>query len=156
LFLSQNKINVQFPELDKTIIPWLGKTAKMMGLFMGEKLKQHPADLTRKQWLLLKILYDQDGQVQSDLALITDRDKGSLTRLINTLEKKSLVVRIPSPEDRRVNQVFLTEQGKTLLETTVPTIQKAIDEMENGISEAEKKLVIDTLRKVQHNIESVH
>ena len=141
-----------FPELDKSIVPWLGKTAKLMGLYMGEKLKQHPADLTRKQWLLLKILNDCDGQVQNDLAIITDRNKGSLARLISTMEKKNLVMRVPSAEDGRANQVFLTPLGKELLETTRPTIQEAIDELEDGISDADKQVVIEALRKVQRNI----
>ena len=45
-----------------------------------------------------------DGPLpQHDLAFLTDRDKTSLTRLLSTMEKKNLVARITSSEDKRVN-----------------------------------------------------
>ena len=44
--------------------------------------------------------------------IITGRNKGSLTRLINVMEKNGLVKRIASKEDSRKNLVFITENGK--------------------------------------------
>ncbi len=90
---------MSLPDIEKTILPWMGKTSKMMGIYFKEKLKQHHIDLTREQWILLKKLNDGDGQAQNDLAIITERNKASLTRLINTMERKNYVARIPDTKD---------------------------------------------------------
>ncbi len=138
------------------LIPWLGKTAKMVSFFIQEKFRQHDLDLTKEQMILLKMLHEKDGQIQNDLALITDRDKGSLARLINTMEKKNLVARIPLQEDKRVNQIFLTKQGRKTFASALPVIQEIFDELQNGLTGAEIASVIEVLEKVQKNVASGH
>ncbi|MCK5677150.1 MAG: MarR family transcriptional regulator, partial [Flavobacteriaceae bacterium] len=73
---------------ENTLLPSLGKTAKLSGFYFMDVLHENNIDLSKEQWLVLKMLHDVDGQVQNDLAFITDRSKTSLTRLINTIEKK--------------------------------------------------------------------
>ena len=86
-------------------------------------------ELTKEQFLVLKFLHDKDGRIQNDLAFITNRSKTSLTRLIHTLEKKGLVIRIISKNDKRANNVFLTEQGKRIFETSMPILNVIIDDL---------------------------
>ena len=68
-------------ELEDTMIPWIGRTGKMMGSFIAENFKKYHLNLTIEQWALLKRLYDKDGQMQNDLAVITQLNKASLIRL---------------------------------------------------------------------------
>ncbi len=138
------------------LIPWLGKTAKMVSFFIQEKFRQHELDLTKEQMVLLKMLHDKDGQMQNDLALITNRDKGSLARLINTMEKKNLVARIPLKDDKRVNQIFLTKQGRKIFAAALPVLQEIFDELQNGLTGAEIASVIEVLKKVQNNVAAGH
>lgn len=143
---------MQLPDFEKTLIPWIGKTAKMMGTYFAEKLRQHELDLTKEQMALLKKLHEGDGQMQNDLALITERDKASLARLVSTMEKKNLVARIPDAQDKRVNRIYLTRDGRRVFATALPIVGEIIDELQQGVSEQEIAAAIETLRKVQRNI----
>ncbi|MGB1317604.1 MAG: MarR family winged helix-turn-helix transcriptional regulator, partial [Flavobacteriales bacterium] len=87
-----------------------------------------------------------------DLAFLTDRDKTSLTRLLSTMEKKNLVARITSPEDKRVNMVHLTKNGEKVLNEVTPILLDVIMHMQNGISEEDQKTVIGVMKKIQENI----
>ena len=149
----KNKPDIQPPNIQDTIVPWISKTGKLIDLYMASKLQEHQINLTSKQWILLRILSLNDGSVQNDLALITDRDKASLTRLINTMEKKNLVARIPDVDDKRINHIFLTKKGRKDYESTLPTVIKALAEIQHGISKEEINSMVKILQKVQHNIE---
>ena len=92
----------------------------MIHFYLSDELKQYNFDLTRAQWVLLKRLHDEDGQMHNDLALITDRNKTSLTRLIHTMERKELVVRISDEQDKRINRIYLTAKGKSIYQQTKP------------------------------------
>lgn len=143
---------MNIPDINKSMFPWLGKTAKMMSSFMEDKFKQHQLNLTGKQWIVLKKLHEKDGVAQNDLALVTERNKASLARLINTMEKKNLVARIPCIVDKRVNKICLTKNGRNVFAATVDVVKEINEEMKAGISESEEASLIKILKKVQQNI----
>ncbi|NND05573.1 MAG: MarR family transcriptional regulator [Saprospiraceae bacterium] len=140
-------------ELSKTLIPWVGKAGKMIALFIGQKLTAHQIDLTSKQWVLLKIL-EEDGRPQNDLAIITDRNKASLVRLIDTMERKELIERIQDPSDRRVNKIHLTTHGREVYSTTLPTVFMAFEYLQQDIEKENIETVISAMKKVLENIEA--
>lgn len=145
---------MEYPQFDfkDTLIPSIGKTAKMMGIYLGRSLQQSQIDLTSKQWVLLKILHRQDGIPQNDLAVITERNKASLVRLIHNMERKGLVTRIQDPSDKRINRIFLTKRGKQIYQKTLPTIRSAFHEMQSGISRDEIDTVNSILDRILDNI----
>ncbi|MTI31373.1 MarR family winged helix-turn-helix transcriptional regulator [Xanthovirga aplysinae] len=143
-------------KFDYTLTPWIGKTAKMISLYFSDKLQSRGIDLTKTQCILLKILHDKDGVPQNELAFITERDKTSLTRLVNTMEKKNLLERVPSEEDKRVNLVYLTEEGRKIFERALPVIKEIVEELQKGISEEEVNYAIGIIKKVQNNIKINH
>lgn len=109
-------------------------------------------DLSMQQMIILKILHDQDGQPQQNLALVTERHKASLTRLLSTLEKKNMVTRIPDEVDKRINRIYLTERGKKQLEATFPVMAEVMSEIQQGLDDAEIQVTIQTLQKIQSNL----
>ncbi|WP_196888840.1 MarR family winged helix-turn-helix transcriptional regulator [Aureivirga sp. CE67] len=137
---------------EHTIIPWVGKTGKLLGCFINERFQAQEIPLTREQWVLLIKLSDFEGVPQHDLAFITERDKTSLTRLIQTMEKKGFVKRKPDPKDRRVNLVFMTEKGNEVYQKSLPVMETVIDLLQKNISEEEIVTTIKTLQKLQTNI----
>ena len=146
--MTQNDIK----EIEKTILPWLGKTGKMSHLFMADKLKQHGLNMSMEQAIILKILHDEDGRPQNDMAIVTNRHKATLTRVLDTMEKNHLVVRIPDQADKRVKRVYLTKHGRKRLEDMRPVIFEAAKEIQKGLSKTEIKTLISILKKVQGNI----
>lgn len=139
-------------DLENTLMPWLGKTTKMMDSFIQDLFSYYKIDLTKKQWIVLKRLSQQDGLPQQELALITGRDKASLARLINTMEKKGLVARIPSKEDRRVNYIYMTKRGENIFEQTKPIIKEVLDNLQESIPYTKISETIEVIKTVQSNI----
>jgi DNA-binding MarR family transcriptional regulator len=153
--MSYNHLQTDTVELSNTLIPCLGRTAKLMTIYMQQKFMRFNVDLTPKQWIVLRHLIEEDGLEQKHLAMITERDKTSLTRLISTLEKKGLVRREVSVTDKRVNHLFITTSGKEAYTATLPLIAQSIQELQNGIDKEDLDLAIATIGKVRDNIRTL-
>ena len=62
---------------------------------LNQKFNSSGYDITTEQYRVLVTLWNNDGQKQQELAEATYKNKTTLTRLINNLEKRNLVVRVP-------------------------------------------------------------
>ncbi len=71
-------------------------------------------DITPEQFSVLTILWYQDGLPQQDIANRLNRDKTTITRLLDNMVKRNLVVRIPDKIDKRVRCIYLTHKGLKL------------------------------------------
>lgn len=148
-------LNIENSEFNKTVAPWLGKTSKMLNMYISDVFYKNNIHLTKQQWIVLKILdEDNNGIIQNDLACITERNKASLTRLINIMEKNNLVSRIPSKTDSRKNLIQITPEGNELFLKTKPIFFKSLEIIQNGISEKEMTDLISTLSKIQQNLQN--
>ncbi len=136
-------------DFEKSIGPWLGKTVKIVDYYLQEAFQNAGLDLTKEQMIVLKKLHEKDGLNQNELAFLTYRDKSSLARLLAKMESKKYVVRKQSTEDKRSNEVFLTEEGREIFKKTRPVIKSIMDVMEQDVSEEEKQQIIGILKKVQ-------
>lgn len=117
-----------------------------------ESLKERGIDTTREQIILLKHLCTKDGLVQNDLAFISNRDKTSLTRLINKMEEKGLLTRLQCTEDNRCNKIFITAKGRELFESAFPVIEKTAFKLQENLNEEEIAFSIQILKKILNNI----
>lgn len=140
-------------DFNNAMMPWLGKTMKLIDMFVSSALSQNGISLTRKQVIMMKILFEKGPLPQSNLAFLTERDKASLTRLINSMEKKNLVARITSPEDKRVNLIHLTVSGEKVFQEVHPVLLSVMKDLQKGISPEEKTMVISAMKKIQENIQ---
>jgi DNA-binding MarR family transcriptional regulator len=139
-------------EFDNTLLPWLGRTMKLVDMYVANHFSEHDIDLTKVQMILLVRLYLNDGQPQNDLALLTNRNKASLARLLDTMGRKGLVVRVSSKEDKRIKLVHITKKGMDLYKSIRPIIRKMLLSLQHGISEKEIQGTIKILKQVQLNI----
>ena len=141
-------------DFENSLGPWLGKTIKIVDYHLQEALSQNGIDLSKEQMIVLKKLHDQDGLHQNDLAFLTLRDKSSLTRLLIKMEKKRFIIRRQCKEDKRANNVYLTNLGREIFLKTRPVIKQILDTMQENISKEEKDQMIKTLQKIQFNFNS--
>ena len=109
-------------------------------------------EITIEQWSVLYHLWKQDGLSQQELCNRTFRDKPSITRLIDNLEKQKLVKRMPSKEDRRINLVCLTEPAKLLQDKTIELANQTMDEALVGVNKNEIEIVKLEFQKVYDNL----
>ncbi len=138
-------------DLEKSIGPWIGKTSKIIDYYLHEALQQHGLDVTKEQMIVLKKLHHEDGLNQNELASLTWRDKSSLARLLAKMERKEYVYRRQHSQDKRINQVFLTDKGRHIFESTRPIIEKLIEIMEKGLDKKEIEHMIHILKRIQYN-----
>jgi len=123
---------------------------KYVDILIKARFEEGGLQLTKAQFLLLRFL--QSGpQPQSSLALITERDKGSLTRLVQSMERKKLVKRKVDKEDQRINLVEMTNLGEQVLVSAVPILQGLVDSLTNGISAEEQEQTQFILNKIKFN-----
>ena len=146
-------IDLTKSDFNKTIAPWLGKTSKMMNMYISDVFHKNNIEVTKQQWIVLKILNEHsEGIIQNELAFITERNKATLTRLINVMEKNDLVLRSTSESDSRKNLIYITKKGNALFLKTKPILLKSILDIQNGISIHEMDAFIKVMTKIQHNL----
>ena len=109
-------------------------------------------EITIEQWSVLYHLWKQDGLSQQELCNRTFRDKPSITRLLDNLEKQKLVKRMPSKDDRRINLVCLTEPAKLLQDKTIELANQTMDEALVGVNKSEIEIVKLVFQKVYDNL----
>ena len=150
------KIDTQPSEFSRSVAPNLGKTSKLMDICIASVLNDNNLSITKEQWIVLKILNEnQDGIIQNSLAILTERNKATLTRLIDGMEKNNLVVRIPSKEDSRKKLIYSTKTGTSIFNQSKPFMLDRLKQIEEGISEKEKEQLIITMKKLQNNIKKI-
>ena len=70
--------------------------------------------LTYPQYLVMLVLWEQDGILVKDIGARLFLDSGTLTPLLKRLEANALISRNRDPQDERQVRIALTEQGRTL------------------------------------------
>jgi DNA-binding MarR family transcriptional regulator len=109
-------------------------------------------DVTIEQWRILRCLQNQDGQRQQDLADVVHKDKTCITRIIDSMEKRDLVVRIPDRLDRRQKLIYLTNKGKKLPEELMQIARQTSLEAQQGINPEHLNICGEVLMKIRSNL----
>jgi DNA-binding MarR family transcriptional regulator len=105
-------------------------------------------ELSFSQWTTLVALHDGRITTAGDLAHNICHDAGSLTRLIDQMEKRGLVTRQRSESDRRVVTLGLTARGRALVEALAPRVMGFWNELLSGFSHAEIDTLISLLTRL--------
>ena len=105
-----------------------GKASTAIARRLQKKFNQAGLNLTIEQWSVLYHLWKQDGISQQELCNASFRDKPSITRLVDNLEKLNLVKRVASEHDRRINMIYLTKQAQKLQEQTMQLADETLNE----------------------------
>ena len=105
-------------------------------------------DISLDQWMVLGPIWQLESASQKELGEITLKDKTSITRLVDVLEKKNLVVRVEDQIDHRIKRVILTNAGKQLFFDVLPIMEKTREEVRKDISDQD----IETFKKVLSSI----
>lgn len=110
-------------------------------------------DLTDVQWGPLLLLHYNMGNTAAELARTICADTGAMTRLLDRLEAKSLVRRVPSAHDRRVMQLELTPEGAKLCRDIPYGLARVMNAMLKGFTPGEVEMLKTLLRRMLANAE---
>jgi DNA-binding MarR family transcriptional regulator len=129
-----------------------GKASIAIARRLQKKLNATDLNITIEQWSVLYHLWKQDGLSQQELCNATFRDKPSITRLVDNLEKAELVKRIASETDRRINMVYLTKQAQKLQEQTMDLAEETLNEALKGVPAEKIEMCKVVLQIVYDNL----
>ena len=138
--------------LSKEIAVELNLTGCKLKQFIAAKLRQMDVPLTPEQFILIDLLWNPGSMSQQQLADQMQKDKNSVTKLVDALERKGFVVREQNRQDRRSNTLILTEQAEGLKPGAKQKGISILDEMLIGISEEELRSFLVTLGKLNRNM----
>jgi DNA-binding MarR family transcriptional regulator len=125
---------------------------KIFHLFT-KTFQKEGVDLTFEQFILLKIIQDNEGISQQELAVLMNKDKTSIARAINILEDRHKVVRIPFSEDKRKKVLYLTKEGREHLEKVRPTFLRVKESIESGLDSGEIEMLKETFNKIKMRLD---
>lgn len=128
-----------------------GKVSAAINRKLVRNFREAGLDITPEQWTVLLYLWEKDGVSQQELCNATFKDKPSMTRLIDNMEKLNLVVRIASKDDRRTNLVHLTRLGRELESEARRVSTLTLKEALQGVTSEELSISQEVLRKVFAN-----
>jgi len=129
-----------------------GRASTAIARHLQKKFKKAGLDITIEQWSVLYHLWKEDGLSQQDLCHATFRDKPSITRLVDNLEKLKLVKRTSSKDDRRKNLIYLTKEAQQLQEKTMEIATEALNEALAGVTPAHIETAKEVLQIVYDNL----
>jgi len=101
---------------------------------------------------ILAFLYNSDGKSQHEIAEKTFRDKVSVTKIVDNLEKRKLVYRLPDDKDRRVKRILLSEEGYNLVPKLKKLAHEVIDVAFKGIKKKDLEIFKEVISNMTYNL----
>jgi DNA-binding MarR family transcriptional regulator len=139
---------------DEPICRLIYFTAQELGNLADKVLK--PYHLTLEQLHLLKGMLDSSGMTQKEIGASANKTPANVTRILDRLEKKNLVVRRRNPEDRRSFLVFITEGGRTLIDQVIAVFESFSSQILTGVSDEEEQLIRSSMEKISENLQRIN
>ena len=130
----------------------MGRAARSLGTRLNRNFIDAGYDVTCEQWSVLVNLWHRNGQSQQELAGVTCKDKTSMTRLIDGLEKRNIVVRTPDKIDRRQKHIYLTNKGKAFQQQLLKIVKKTLAEAQDKINAKDMVICKKVLGRVYDNL----
>jgi DNA-binding MarR family transcriptional regulator len=128
----------------------LVRTMNRMERRLDQALELH--GLSIAQFDILATLGFEQGITQQELAERLLVTKGNVCGMIDRMEAAGRVERRPDPEDRRVNRLFLTRRGRTLLARAAPQQQALAKKILSALEPAELQTLHDLLDRLDEKV----
>jgi DNA-binding MarR family transcriptional regulator len=126
------------------------RTALATRSALQRTLKERGLDITPEQCGILHVLREEEGLSQKEIGNILFKDKPNVSRMLDSLERKRLILR--QPTDRRRFAILLTEEGKKLAEEILPIGLQLEEKSINGLLARELESLESILNKIYGNV----
>lgn len=131
-------------QLDLNLFRVWGKASKAVFKNVNDDIVSHGPE----NFMILELIYNKGPHPIQRISEIFSIPSGSITYVVDKLEKKGFVIRQPSPSDRRTSIVVLTEKGKSLFDEIFPKHVEVISQNLAFVSNEEKQQLIYLLKKI--------
>jgi DNA-binding MarR family transcriptional regulator len=140
-------------ETERSVGFLIKRCAVLMTQIADREFAHQPVNLT--QWQLLICLLKGTHRSPTEISEHLGHDMGALTRVADELERKGLVRRERSQEDRRAVQIAITPEGKRLALAGKRILMQLLNELLEPYSKSEVDALIAMLQGLRSHMESV-
>ncbi|MBM7061758.1 MarR family transcriptional regulator [Pseudomonas sp. UL073] len=138
-----NPDSFPFPE---SIGHFLGKAAVLKDRVLDTQLAA--LEISAAQFRVLVYIGLERANTPADLCRELAVDSGSMTRMLDRLERKGLLLRAPCADDRRCVRLALSEAGQSIYQQSPQLGAAAMNELARGLDAQELQSLISLLRKL--------
>jgi DNA-binding MarR family transcriptional regulator len=140
-------------DYENKIPHWINKLSFMLRVELQQRVKDAGHDLSAEEWALLMVLWKDGPLPMTQLAAITLRDRTTVTRLVDRLIVKGLLIRSQDPEDRRQVVVEPSDLGRSIQPSVVGAVVPLIAKANEGISQKDAETALSVLQRMAENLE---
>ncbi len=133
----------------------MGRIKGRMFQFVQRRFEEAKLEMGMEGFVILMRIHQNDGMDQTQLAESIDRDKPSVTRALDILEKNAWLLRTVNPDDRRSHRLTLTEEGQRALERAMPMAHGIFMQIFDPIPDTDYEVFMSVLRTLRHQLDSL-
>ena len=128
----------------------MGYNARRATLVIIDAFLKHMAiyDLRPVDFSVLSLIAHNPGITSRQLCMALNIQPPNLVGMVNTLEKRELVTRLPHPRDGRAMGLHLTPAGKRMVQKAEQTAAELEKEATARLSATERKTLMQLLKKI--------
>lgn len=138
-------------KLENIIFYTIDKGIRTYRMYAQKRLRENGFTITIDQWLVLKVLTENPGVMQQEIAERVFKDNASVTRIIELLVKADYLERKTNATDRRKSNLKVTSKGKKIISDVQNVVLENRANALQGISQTELETVQRVLLKITEN-----
>lgn len=128
---------------------------RLMSAYFRKHLHTAGLNHTAEQWGVLAQIWNKGSMAQDELAYMLCVDKSSLSRVLDTMERRGLISRQRDPEDARRKLLYSTAAADALKEPCRNAAEAAMAAIMRDISPADSEVCLKVLAQIKENIRNL-
>jgi len=141
-------------EETKNFGAFIDRTMKIIRNNYVKAFKELGVDITTEQWVLMDLLYQNNGISQNDLANGTFKNAPTVSRIVDLLCKKGITERKRFENDRRRYKIFLTSKGKRTYKKVLPKVENLRRQGWENLSDRDYTTFLRIMNQIFQNFET--
>ena len=130
----------------------ISRAGLLSKVFAIQSFAKDGCELRPEQFTVLNALKENEGMYLRQLANITYKDRPNITRIVSILEEKGYLKSSLEAEGRQVKKLYITQKGKDICESLLPTILRIWNTSVEGLSIEEVENFLKVLDKIEDNL----
>lgn len=131
---------------------WINRLRTLVHQAFEERLLKH--DITCSQWCILLVVYNRKADSITGLSKYIEVDKASISRVIDRLVEKQLLVHLAG-SDRRSGRIQITAKGKKLIPKLIKEAEDNEQYFFGCLTNREVEQLQGIFQKIFKNVSSV-
>lgn len=127
-------------------------TGSAFRCYLRQRFKECSLDLTTEMMQVLRYLWRHDYVNQQQIADAVNRDKASLTAMLDNMVRRELVTRCADNHDRRSKRIVLTPKGRALEQEVMPLIRDMYELAGQSVLPQQVEASIALLHQINQNL----